>query len=104
MKNLIAASARHHMAAVAINHVQRHKWARCRHSWNVSACAVGQPCRAGGEPPAQPVPPLYFALLAAEASSAPAHVRALQPIAYISNTLHTKNNENIEQTSEFKVK
>lgn len=92
------------MAAVAINHVQRHKWARCRHSWNASACAVGQPCRAGGEPPAQPMPPLYFAILATEASCAPAHVRALQLNAYFTTTLYTKNYENIRQTSEIEVK
>lgn len=92
------------MAAVAINHVQRHKWARCRHSWNASACAAGQPCRAGGEPPAQPVPPLYFAILAAEASCAPAHVRALQLNAYFTNSLYTKNYENIQRTSGIEVK
>lgn len=46
LKNVIAPNARHHMAAVAVNHIQRHKWARCRHRWN--AIALGQPCQYGG--------------------------------------------------------
>lgn len=40
---------------VAVNHVQRHKWARCRHRWN--AIASGQPCVAGGRQATQPAPP-----------------------------------------------
>lgn len=90
-KNIIAPSVTHHMAAVSADHVQRHKWAHCRHSWNAAAwrtlvarrrAAQGQPCGVGAGPARRGrgcgallrnlLPP---SLLAASASTSPAHAR-----------------------------